>query len=348
MNSTVINFELFRNDSEEIYNTLKEEIDVVLQQGQTSIIGLMLADGFLNKHNDLYNKIIDYANSIGVDVKIILGMSYDNKLNCKVIKFNFNLHTVWNSYKDADLLPYNYKTNKFLFLGGVPDRLNRIGLLYELYKQDLLKHAEWSFFAPWTKEQEETSKKYFSNQEDYVSFINYAERSIDSVYNNSKKYGTGDLLCATEWTHSSSWIDPEIFSKTSLSIISEGHPAEERNSKFLTEKTYRAFVQGHPFLFAGNISMFKYIKELGFKTFENYFPHPDYATLPTEYERLAKLIENLKYFVNNKIDFTADVEYNRQHFFKLANDNNKILNTLDIDKNDINHYFDRKGFGHLI
>ena len=94
--------------------------------------------------------------------------------------------------------------------------------------------------------------------------------------------------------------------------------------------------------------MFEYIKEIGFKTFENYFPHPDYATLPVEHERLTKLIENLKYFVNNTIDFTNDVEYNRQHFLKLANDNNKILNTLDVDKNDINHYFDRKGFGHLI
>ena len=336
----LINLETFGTVS-----NVKQQVDNAVDQGYTSIVGLLLADGFL--HND-YNEIINYIKHKNVKLTVVAGMSYENNVDCKVIEFNFNLHTVWNSYKDKKLLPYNFNTNKFLFLGGVPDRLNRIGLLYELYKQDLLKYAEWSFFAPWTKEQEATSKQYVPSQEDYVSFINYAERSIDSVYDNSKTYGTGDLPCATEWTHNSSWIDPEIFSKTSLSIISEGHPNEERNSKFLTEKTYRAFVQGHPFLFAGNVSMFEYIKELGFKTFENYFPHPDYATLPVEHERLTKLIENLKYFVNNTIDFTKDVEYNRQHFLKLANDNNKILNTLDVDKNDINHYFDRKGFGHLI
>ena len=94
--------------------------------------------------------------------------------------------------------------------------------------------------------------------------------------------------------------------------------------------------------------MFEYIKELGFKTFENYFPYPEYATLTNESDRLDLLVDNLNYFVYNKIDFSEDVEYNRNHFFKLAQENCKILDTLDADTNEIDFYFNRKGFGHLL
>ena len=70
----------------------------------------------------------------------------------------------------------------------------------------------------------------------------------------------------------------------------------------------------------------------------------EYSTKVTQ----VSLIENLKYFLNNKLDFREDVEYNRQHFFELAEQNAKILDTLDADQCKIDFYFDRKGFGHLL
>lgn len=353
MKSKLINFEFFRLSCEENYNKIINDINSARSEGYTSVIGLLLADGFLYKNNDiwnsLYNKIVDYADSIGINLKLMTGMSHDNSVNCETISFNFYLHTVWNSYKDKQLGTYNPETGKFLFLGGVPDRLNRIGLLYNLYNQGLLKHAEWSFFPPWTEEQKKNSLKYFSSQEEYYNFINFAERKIDDLYDSSKTYGTEEIPIGTAWTNDSAWIEPTIFSNTSLSLISEGHPGDyNNNSKFLTEKIYRVFVQGHPFLLAANPSIFNYIKELGFKTFENYFPIIDYATVRPEELRLEYLIENLKYFLTNNIDFSKDVEFNRNHFWKLSEENAKILDTLDVDKKEIDFYFDRKGFGHLL
>lgn len=340
MKNKLINFETFGIRS---VDSVKQQIDLACSQGYTSIIGLLLADGFL--YND-YNDIVEYTKSKGVDIKIIAGMSYKNSLDCEVIEFNFNLHTVYNSYKNATLSNYT-SSNKFLFLGGVPDRLNRIGLLHKIYKKDLLKYGEWSFFAPWTEEQEKYCKAFFTSNDEYKEFISFVERKIDNLYDNSKHYGTD--FAVTDWTNNSSWIDPTIFKNAGLSVISEGHPGDDNtNSAFLTEKTYRVFVQGHPFLFAGNPSMFEYIKELGFKTFENYFPHTDYATVTNENERLDLLVDNLSYFVYNKSDYSKDVEYNRNHFFNLAKQNCKILRTLDADKKEIDFYFDRKGFGHLI
>lgn len=355
MASKLLNFEVFFADNDSIENTtikkIKADIFSASKRGYDCVIGLMLADGFLYKNNktwnDIYNNIVDYATSLGVEVKIVTGMSHSNELNCETIPFNFNLHTVYNSYKNNPIAEYNPNTGKFLFLGGVPDRPNRIGLLYNLYKQGLLKHAEWSFFIPWTLEQKENCLQYFPSTKDYYDFVQFAERKFDEVYENSKKYGTDYVV--TDWTNNSSWIDPKVFSNTSLSIVSEGHPGDSNNnSRFLTEKTYRTFVQGHPFLFAGNVQMFEHIKELGFKTYENYFPNPEYATLTNEEDRLNLLVDNIRYFVYNKIDCSEDVEYNRNHFFKLAEENYKLLEVIDADKIEIDFYFNRKGFGHLL
>lgn len=362
MKAKLINFERYPTKS----NQTREEvtlsgviadIESAIKSGYDTIVGLLLADGFLYKNNDtwnrLHNTIISKAYKLGIkEVVLVPGMSYDNNVNCKIIPFNFNLHTTWNSYKNKQLEQYNPQTNKFLFFGGVPDRPNRIGLLYDLYRQGLLEHAEWSFFKPWTSEQELNSKTYFSNDDAYEQFIKFAERSFDNVYESSKTYGTGVKLVDTEWTHDSSWIDPALFSRTSLSLVSEGHPGDtNNNSKFLTEKTYRAFVQGHPLLLAANPSMFKYAKELGFKMFENYFPKSSYALESNESVRLNQIVENLTYFVSNNIDFTSDVKYNRQHFFKLAETNALVLDNLKdlgVKQTDIDYWFDRKGFGHLL
>ncbi|NBP55966.1 hypothetical protein EBU71_05430 [bacterium] len=353
MKSKFINFEYFRLNEQQSYEKITSEIYSASLQGYTSVIGLMLADGFLYKNNDrwniLHNNIIEYAKSLGIKISIISGMSHKNNVNCETIPFNFYLHTVWMSYKNRQVGTYNSNTGKFLFLGGVPDRDNRIGLLYNLYKQDLLKNAEWSFFTPWTETQKENSLKYFSCIDDYENFVEFAARGVDDLYDSSKHYGTGEIPIATEWTNDSAWIEPAVFHKTSLSLISEGHPGDENNnSEFATEKIYRVFVQGHPFLLAANPSIFKHLKDLGFKTFENYFPIQDYATVYPEETRLEKLVENLKYFVSNDIDFGSDVEFNKQHFWKLAEENVKILDSLNADPSDIDFYFNRKGFGHLL
>lgn len=353
MKSKLMNFEFFRLDADQTYEKITADIDAVYDEGYRSIIGLLLADGFLYKNNDtwntIHNKIINYARSKGMDIKLLSGMSHDNKVNCETIAFNFYLHTVWNSYKGKSVGEYNTHTGRFLFLGGVPDRPNRIGLLYDLYKLGLLSNAEWSFFAPWTEQQKTNCLAYFGSVEEYHEFIKFAERKVDDLYDSSKTYGTESVTLSTEWTNDSAWIDPEIFVNTSLSLISEGHPGDDNNnSAFATEKIYRVFAQGHPFLLAANPSIFNHLKDLGFKTFEDYFPIKDYATVYPEETRLEHLVKNLKYFLTNNIDFRDDVEFNRNHFWKLAEENARILETLDADTSDIDFYFNRKGFGHLL
>lgn len=369
MKSKIVNFEVFTYDyknytiEEATYKKLTNEIDVALSQGYDSIIGAMLADGFLYRHDDhwcgIYSDIVQYAMDKGAKVTLITGGSHltdvPKNTGCGHIKFNFNLHTVHNSYKSVSIPDYNPNTKKYLFLGGAPDRPNRIGLLYDLYKQNLLENAEWSFFPPWVEDQKERSLPYFESEEAYEKFIKFAARQFDEVYDSSKEYATFGPVIQTEWTKNSSYLDPKIFAETSLSILSEGPPTGEwnNNSFFLTEKSYKTIVQGHPFLFAGNTSMFQHLKNLGFKTFENYFPYPDYVYIKDEPKRLEVLIENLKHWLTNDgYDFVDDVNYNKKRFYEIAEENFLILKNFkeeyNVSDDDMTYFFDKKGFGHLL
>lgn len=337
----IVNLETFWIEESNKYNLLKREIG-----DATSVIGLMLADGFIHENpGRLVERIAEE-----VDLVIIPGLAGTNTTYSKTIPFNFNLHTTYNSYKNRPTQNWNSLATKFLFLGGVPNRLNRIGLLNKFRKADMMDCAEWTFFKPWTEEQEDWCRSYTSDYDQLLTLC----RSIDHVYEASKHYGTAPS--ANEWTKDTAWIDPTIFNSTVLSIVSEGVNADDISSKYLTEKTYRVFVQRHPFLHASNPEMFDYIKELGFKTFENYMLIQDYAYLPNEADRLDAIVLNTKYFLENcnlcKDDIEQDIQHNYDLFFKLAEQNTKILNsirdTYNVEQTELDKWFDQKGFGHLV
>lgn len=337
----IINLETFAVPEEEKYNLLKSEIG-----NSTAVLGLMLADGFIHENPG------PVAERIGkeVDLYIVPGIAETNTTYSKVVPFNFFLHTTYLSYKDKATCEWNSSATKFLFLGGVPNRVNRIGLLNKFRLAGMLNNAEWTFFKPWTEEQEDWCRSYTCDYDKLLSLC----RSVDSVYESSKHYGTDPA--DNEWTKDIGWLDPKIYNNTVLSIISEGTSQSDLSSKYLTEKTYRVFAQQHPFLHASNPEMFDYIKELGFKTFEEYMLIKDYAYLPKEEDRLNAIVLNTKYFLenykSNQAKIKQDVEHNYNLFFTLALENSKILDTIRIKfgiaTSEIDNWFNQKGFAHLV
>lgn len=338
----IVNLETFFVPENQKYTLLKDEI------GESKdILGLMLTDGFLH---ETPGKIIEEI-SKEINLFIVAGMVSNNTTYKKIIPFNFHLHTTYHSYKDKITYNWNPNSNKFLFLGGVPNRPNRLGLLNKFRKANLLNQSIWTFFKPWTDEQEEWCRNYTSDYKEILSLC----RSIDSVYESSKHYGTSPV--DNEWTKDTGWINPDIFKNTIFSVISEGiSNSDDLSSKYLTEKTYRVFVQRHPFIHASNPEMFNYIKELGFKTFENYMAIPNYALMLNEEDRFDAIVENTKYFLknynSNRKKIEKDVNFNYNKFFILVQENFKILDRIikdfGVKQVDIDKWFNQKGFSHLI
>jgi hypothetical protein len=338
----IVNLETFAVPDDEAYSLLKSEIG-----NASSVLGLFLLDGFLHKTVDSNIEQL----SKEVDLHVVSGIMHDNILHGNVIPFDYMLHTVYNSYNGKETRQWNSSADKFLFLGGVPDRVNRIGLLNKFYKANLLEDSVWTFFKPWTTEQQTWCKNYLADNYNAVLTL---ERSIDNVYESSKHYGTSPSN--NEWTKDIGWIDPAVFNNTLLSIVSEGTSDSDLTSRYLTEKTYRVFVQRHPFLHASNPEMFAHIKALGFKTFEEYMLIKDYAYLPSEEDRLDAIVENTKHFMANycmyQTEIEEDIEHNYNLFYTLANKNLEtleyIVNKFNIEQAEIDKWFNQKGFHHLV
>jgi hypothetical protein len=182
-------------------------------------------------------------------------------------------------------------------------------------------------------------------------------KGIDTLYESNNRFGLDDYDYDNGWFSDPAWIDPGIYTDTLFSVVSEGQPIDNRlDSRFLTEKTLRVFAQQHPYILAANPTMANYIKSLGFKLFDEYMQYPDYLSEEDENLRLDLVVENTKQFLtaykNNIDSIQADVEHNYQQFLKIGEENqsklNLIQNRYNVTPADMDKWFNKKGFSHLI
>jgi hypothetical protein len=382
----IINFEWFcdcnhlditefeKSKIQYILNDIKEAADA----GYDTIIGIYLLDGFLIQEPSVFlpnmRHIRDEARKMGIkEIYLLSGQGESFKdLDFPTFYFDYNLRTTYNAYKHEldQLTHYNGDKDKFLFLGGAVARPNRIGLTSKYYDQGLLDSAEWTFFPPFSKEDNEWCRNHLSHYSDaeYETFLKNCTRSFDELYDNVQYYfgnyqslGTDlfwyDIL-KKEFIKNFSYIDHAHFKNTSLSIISEGINfwTWSTNNFFVTEKFWRAVVNGHPFIFSGHPDQFRYIKQMGFRTFEKYMLIKDYATFKDEADRIDAIVKNTEYWLTTHKQFAEQIEkdvlFNKNIMMKhVAIQNNRLnsfVETLGVDQSDIDHYLDRKGYEQLI
>jgi hypothetical protein len=372
----IINFELlYSTQGDDLLalasKLIKAEIDSA--DNCDTIIGLMLIDGFLYKDNELYYMLLgdiqQYAFSKGIKkLVLVVGMCADYQtqldqrgLKYEIVPWDFNLNLVYQSYKNTPTANWNPQAKKFLFLGGVPSRLNRIVLLSKFYLANALSHAIWSFFPPWTDDDKQWCRKALANMENYEQFLIDCEQSVDDLYTQAKDYSrlTAHELASrdihnTEWCKNPGYIDPLIFEQTAFSIISEGNAYEPATDyKFLTEKTWRTIINKHPFIFAGEPEQFKYLHSKGLRTFENYLV--PYACIENTDTRFNTIVENSKYLLEHIEHLEKliglDVEHNYNILLKEIANNQLVLDKLAKDYSltqiEIDKWFNQKSFVHL-
>ena len=378
MHPSLINFELFylNGDYDQLdletkrFQLIKEEID---NSKSTEIVGLLLNDGLLYIKNQIFletlrsiKKYIDQTTK--QKLTLLVGMcaessSYleNNDIDVGIEFLNFPHWMVAKGYEHrASSNIWNHSADKFLFLGGVPSRYNRIILLSKLYDAGLLDRAVWSFFPPWNENDRVWCRNALGHYTDdeYQIFLNFANKKIDDVYDRAKDYSrlSGKELkekniYQERYLKDVGYIDPAVFSGTLFSIVSEGNaypPAD--NFYFLTEKIWRSVVNRHPFILAGYPEQVKYAKKIGLRTFEDYFLISDYYLIENEHERLDAIVENVRHFLSNYShyisDIRNDVEYNYNVFWEIYNTSQQHIQRYSLD--DQRKFFDHCGWAHLI
>jgi hypothetical protein len=347
-------------------------------EGYDTVIAILLVDGLLSPRPDLFSKEVEVFKkecvNLGIKKCVLLSgqggeyfpvpLAFD-----EIISIDFTLHFTYNSYKekvDCDLLPKYKPNDKFLFLGGVPARLNRIGLLYEFYNQGMLTadKALWSFFKPLGTTEELKCRQILNDLSnlEYQTFINYAENRFDDLYYNSKKFFLNhnevkdfwNQITQQEWVDKPALIDSIVFDTTSLSIISEGpnYWDYSNNNNFVTEKFWRTVLHRHPFLFSGDTEQYQLIKKLGFRTFEEYFKIADYAYIFDQKKQNSAIVKNTQYFLEHQYSaaekIKEDTEHNYNIFLQYVRKQFDVLKMMQekfyISQNQMDYYFDQTGY----
>jgi hypothetical protein len=377
MKAELVNFELWFIDSDEriqedidratTYYALNDIKEAVNSRGIDTVVGMLFMDGFLHRDReefyDVLRQIVTGAKQLGIKkMYMIVGTchGYQKELDVRnidieIVDWNFGANHAYYSYKPVwnQIKSWNHNATKFMFLTGVPSRPNRIGVIKSLYKDNLL-HTKgiWSFFPPWTDEDKLWCRTYCNDytDEQYEEFLKECENKIDYRYEEAKDYSKLNgrelnkrELFKSDLVETSGHVDPEMFTKSLLSIISEG-PSDGNQYEFFTEKLWRTIINNQPFILVEPAKRIDYAKSLGLKTFEEY---TNYKITPmmSEQERIELVSQSVKYFFNNhkrnieKIN--KDIIHNKKVLLDLNTKTEQLLawlSSMSINTNTITKY----------
>ena len=107
--------------------------------------------------------------------------------------------------------------------------------------------------------------------------------------------------------------DIELYSNSYYSLVTETHTS--KNSLFITEKTYKPILMGHPFMIVGCPNTLSYLKNKGYYTFPELFDE-SYDSQLIEKDQLKIIIDNLKRDVIITDEIYEKLKHNQRLFLK--------------------------------
>lgn len=245
-----------------------------------------------------------------------------NQYNLDYPIIYINFFVLQLELREQFLTKWNYDQHKGLLLTGKLGKLNRIGLLKKLYDNQLLLPNTLIWTVPAIQQQREQINSILSGNID--AFLDYcASNALDDPLT------TYIEVCKFPW-HDPYSVN-EFFKLSNYSIVSETF-FDTSDCSGSTEKTYRAILNKHPFIIAGSPGILQYLKNKGFKTFENYLPHPDYDSIVDHNLRLDAIVHNIAAFpqsiIDHKDQMAEDIEHNYILLRKIAQADRTLLENL--------------------
>lgn len=202
----------------------------------------------------------------------------------------------------------------------------------ELYKRGLLENSYYSLAEAPLEEHQELE----IIQDKSMPILCEDEPEHNIVDGNMHHDSVGNI----DWIKNSKlWITTESFMEHTYND-SLGEKYTPYEILFVSEKVYKAFAWGMPFVVFGAPRILQYVKSLGFKTFDDFIDQTydtdlDYKT------RFDHVLKSIETFVNNEwpdkiqdeIKFNLDLFYDEKLYLKLAS------NMLD---NIVNYYINKR------
>lgn len=265
------------------------------------------------------------------DIKVTLLLnSYMNhweeqlkQLPCDIIFIDYFL---WRTYCEVELKKHssinpqwNADSDKFLFLTGKPNKVNRIRLLWKLHQQNLMSHAVWSLFVNDSNIQSVIALVPELDDKDFESFVNQYNNNPDQIHVVQNPY--------MDLHYGGIPFDHGLYQSTRFRLIAESHMGHDK--PWITEKTWITIANNHPFILAGDAGTCDRLQHMGFRTFNQYLKIPDYDQIPDIEKRLDAVVENTAHLLgsrDNDQTIADDTKHNRRRFLELGESNQKKLN----------------------
>ena len=318
--------------------------------------------------SDQFIKILSFRNSQSLPTYIIFDFidwgvteRYADKIKEFFKRFNVdaekqilvlgngNLHNILNH---PNILTYNWlsldgyiwlkhKPTKFtsldlkkrpnlvnLIVSKLTEKKSRTKLVYEFWKQDLLKSSILSINGTLDE---------FTSQIDDKDFLEEVNQRISPVGGIIKKYNEG----FSNWEFGSETSDRTLFNNCRLSAVHETCfcDPDSKQSNFWTtngsptEKTFRSIVNKTPFLIFGSPAVYRELKKLGYQTFENIF-NLNFGKSKNCQTALEEYVKQVSYFLEinpARLDEIQEIcNFNYQHFLQDGSNNYKYYhNRID-------------------
>lgn len=274
------------------------------------------------------------VNNLGSQFHLITSLVYKNQLgdipcNATAIDF-FLLRTFAACQKQNINTAWAPEHKKILFLMGKHYKPHRLGLLYKLYRQNLLtdNRCVWSCVKLDIDSVRPHLPGILTDQEitDFLEVCYRLPDSADIIYQDDGGTHYGGFP-----------FDENLYKTTNISLISE---TEFYGKKvFITEKTYRAIANHHPFVIASVQDQNKALQEMGFFTFEEFMTNPLYDNMSSSDLKLNAIVQNVKDFNPSELDIekiTAMINHNAVRLRELAHEESdklqQVLASYNVDQ----------------
>lgn len=211
---------------------------------------------------------------------------------------------------------YN-KDHSFLFLMGKVYKKNRLLLFYKLVKAGLVDRKK-TFYTlrakthdnDWVQSCFNVLKDELQDRSKIIEFLEHYNKEIDLIATKNH--------VPNQFHYTGIPYNVKIYKNTNFQIIAES--SLENNNPFITEKTWIAMANKMPFIIIGNVKSCEYLERLGFKTYRNYMPHPEYDNEIFD-NKINDIVSNIKnfnkYLCNHKKRVKVDTEHNFKMLKKL-------------------------------
>jgi len=150
-----------------------------------------------------------------------------------------------------------------------------------------------------------------------VNKLELTEEDIDKIQ-ATLPLKIDEFIEASEMAGLYSAVDP-YYQTSLISVVTETN--FENNDIFNTEKIFKPMVHRHPFILVGPYKTLEYLKDMGYKTFSDFWDE-SYDDIEDPFERLLKIVEICK-----DIESWDDIK-KKQFFYKsmiITNHNYALL-----------------------